>query len=288
MTRPLRIMFPGALYHIYVRGNGCQSIYLDDEDRHKFSEIFQKTLNRLKWKCYALCLMDTHYHIFVETPEMNLSMGMQQLNGIYAQYFNKQHDRVGHVFQGRYNAIVVDGENYFLELCRYIVLNPVKAGIVERPEDYLWSSYRQMIGIDESMPFIETAALEKYFGSLSGTAGRDFSKFVLDGISGDSLLEDTRGGLILGKDEFVESLKDIMNDSKNESEFTKHQRYSNRPSIEKLLTPGVRSVKEARDKAIYEAYTDYGYSQKEIADFLELNFATVSRIVKKERNYRNN
>lgn len=278
-------MFPGALYHVYVRGNGCQPIYLDDNDKYKFSEILQKILNRLKWKCYALCLMDTHYHLFIETPEMNLSKGMQSLNGIYAQYFNKHHDLVGHVFQGRYNAIVVDGENYFLKLCRYIVLNPVKAGIVEKPEDYLWSSYRQMVGIDESMPFIKTVALQKHFESSSGTAGENFRKFVLDGISGDSPLEDTRGGLILGKDKFVESLKDIMSDSKSESEFTKCQRHSNRPSIEKLFVIGVRSVKKARDKAIYKAYIDYGYSQKEIADFLELNFATVSRIVKKERDY---
>ncbi|MCK4504155.1 MAG: transposase [Candidatus Aegiribacteria sp.] len=280
--RPLRIKFPGALYHIYARGNGCQPIYLDEEDRHKFSVIFQKILNRFGWNCYALCLMNTHYHLFIETPETNLSMGMQNLNGIYAQYFNKHHDLVGHVFQGRYNAIVVDRENYFLELCRYIVLNPVRAGIVEKPEEYSWSSYRQMVGIDESMPFIKTDFLLEHFGSSSETAKRNFRKFVLDGISSDSPLEDTRGGLILGKDEFVESLRDIMIDSKNESEFTKYQRYSNRPLLEKLFPSGVRSVKEARDKAIYKAYIEYGYSQKEIADFLKLHFATVSRIIKNE------
>ena len=142
-----------------------------------------------------------------------------------------------------------------------------------------------MVGIDESMPFIKTVALQKHFESSFETAERNFRKFVLDGISGDSPLEDTRGGLILGKDEFVESLRDVMNDSKKESAFTKRQRYSDRPSIEKLLAPGVRSVKEARNKAIYKAYIEYGYSQKRIADFLELNFATVSRIVKKERDY---
>ncbi len=128
MVRPLRIEFPGAVYHLTSRGNARNNIYLDDYDRQRFLKILANVIDRYNWLCHAFCLMDNHYHLLIETPDPNLSMGMRQLNGVYTQGFNRIHNRVGHVFQGRYKAILVEKDEHLLELCRYIVLNPLRAG----------------------------------------------------------------------------------------------------------------------------------------------------------------
>lgn len=136
MARPLRAEYPGAIYHITSRGNARQPIFEDDEDRKAFQVLLESLVSRYNWLCHAYCLMDNHYHLLVETPDGNLSEGMRQLNGIYTQSFNGRHGRVGHVFQGRFKAILVGRENYLLELCRYVVLNPIRAGIVRSPGRY--------------------------------------------------------------------------------------------------------------------------------------------------------
>ena len=135
MARPLRLEFPGALYHITSRGNARQEIFLSDDDRTSFLNLLGREVKQQRWNCYAYCLMSNHYHIVIETPEGNLVLGMRRLNGAYSQEFNRRHGRVGHLFQGRYKSIIVDRESYLLELCRYVVLNPVRAGIVEQPGD---------------------------------------------------------------------------------------------------------------------------------------------------------
>ncbi len=141
MTRPLRLEFPGALYHVTARGNARQEIYLCDEDRERFVQLLAEEVKQQGWICYAYCLMDNHYHLLFETPSANLCKGMQRFNGRYTQYFNRFHQRVGHVFQGRYKSILVEKEVYLLELCRYVVLNPVRAKMVAAPGDWIWSSY---------------------------------------------------------------------------------------------------------------------------------------------------
>ncbi len=135
MSRPLRIEFAGAFYHVTSRGNGRKSIYRDGEDRSSFLQVLHKVNQRCHWLCHAYCLMDNHYHLIIETPEGNLSRGMRQLNGVYTMYFNRRHRSVGHIYQGRYKAILVEKESYLLEVCRYVTLNPVRAGLVKRPED---------------------------------------------------------------------------------------------------------------------------------------------------------
>ena len=128
MTRPLRLEFPGALYHVTARGNARQGIYLDDQDRHLFLSVLSEVVGRFAWICHAYCLMDNHYHLLIETPQANLSLGMRQLNGVYTQRLNRRHARAGHVFQGRFKAILVERDAYLLKLARYIVLNPLRAG----------------------------------------------------------------------------------------------------------------------------------------------------------------
>ena len=146
MSRPLRLEFPGALYHITSRGDRREDIYEDDTDRGKFLTIFESVISRFNWVCYAYCLMGNHYHLLVQTPDSNLSKGMRQLNGVYTQAYNRRHNKTGHLFQGRYKAILVDEDAYLLELSRYIVLNPVKANLVKQVDDWQWGSYRSMIG----------------------------------------------------------------------------------------------------------------------------------------------
>jgi REP element-mobilizing transposase RayT len=119
MARPLRIEFPGAVYHITSRGNAKQTIFLENQDRHKFLEVLSTVIERCSWLCHAYCLMKNHYHLMIETPEANLSRGMRQLNGVYTQLFNQRHKRVGHLFQGRYKAILVEKDTHLLSLCRY-------------------------------------------------------------------------------------------------------------------------------------------------------------------------
>ncbi len=131
MARPLRIESPGAVYHLTSRGNARNSIYLDDNDRQRFLAILGNVVDRYNWLCHAFCLMDNHYHLLIETLDPNLSLGMRQLNGVYTQGFNRAHNRVGHVFQGRYKAILVEKDEHLLELCRYIVLNPMRAGVIK-------------------------------------------------------------------------------------------------------------------------------------------------------------
>lgn len=156
MSRPLGLELAGGLYHITSRGDRREDIYLDDADRTKWLEFLGQVCDRYNWRCHAYCLMTNHYHLVVETVEGNLSQGMCQLNGVYTQYFNHAHHRVGHVFQGCYRGILVDKDSYLLELARYFVLNPVRAYMVREVKDWPWSSYGSMIGEQLAPEWLET------------------------------------------------------------------------------------------------------------------------------------
>lgn len=161
MARPLRLEFPGAVYHVTSRGNSKQAIFLEEKDRKLFLEVLSSGVSRFNWLCHAYCLMENHYHLTIETLEGNLSRGMRQLNGVYTQIFNRRCKKVGHLFQGRYKAILVEKETYLLALCRYVVLNPVRAGWVSRPAEWKWSSYRATAGEVKRPHFLLESYLEK-------------------------------------------------------------------------------------------------------------------------------
>jgi putative transposase len=285
MTRALRIKIPGGLYHIYTRGIDRNEIFQDEYDKEKFLEILQKCIRDHAWKCYAYCLMKNHFHILIESADGDTSRGMRQLNGVYAQYFNWKHDRVGPLFQGRYKAILVDRENYFLELCRYIVLNPVRAGIVKSPDEYPWSSYRATTELDQRENFVDWKAVLSRFSS-----GRDnwtvaiasYTGFVNDRLHEDSSSFEVKGNLILGDKKFVESLKDDISKHKDNPDFPKYQRNICRPELEELFDPLTVSMKITRNEAVRRAHNEFGYLPRDIAEFLKINYSTVYRIIKSD------
>src|SRR5512142_2829670 len=164
MSRPLRIEYAGAVYHITNRGNDKKAIFKDDHDHETFLKIPTFVNKRYHWLCHGYCLMNNHYHLIVETPDGNLSLGMRQLNGVYTQAFNKRHRCVGHVFQGRFKAVLVQKDSHFLEVCRYVVLNPVRAKAVGHPRQWKWSSYNATAGNSSVHPCLSIAEILGYFG----------------------------------------------------------------------------------------------------------------------------
>jgi REP element-mobilizing transposase RayT len=276
MARPLRIEFPGALYHLTARGNARQNIFLDDEDRQRFLTVLERVASRFHLAVYAYCLMDNHYHLVLETPEANLSRGMRQLNGVYTQRYNRRHRSVGHLFQGRYKAILIQKESHLLEVCRYVVLNPVRAQAAEKVEHWAWSSYRATAGVAPCPPWLTVDWVLSQFGTARHHAAPHYRRFVREGINRSSIWEDVRAQVLLGDEEFVEKLEGYVKGYEEISEIPRRQRYVSRPPLKKLFD-GTRT-QATRDTAIARAVHRYGYSQREVADWLGLHYATVSRI----------
>ena len=277
MARPLRIEFPGALYHVTSRGNARQRVFRDDEDREMFLATLDWVVTRFRWRCHAYCLMDNHVHLLIETPQPTLSRGMRQLNGVYTQRFNRRHRKVGHLFQGRFKAILVEKEGYLLELARYIVLNPVRAKMVKKPDRYPWSSYRAMVGLAPVPPALATDWILNQFADTRATARRRYAKFVHDGIGVPGPWEEVKGQVLLGSEAFVERLTTQL-EKCSTREVSKRQRLVHRPSLRTLLA-GVDS-KTARNIAMAQAYLKHGYTLSEISRAVGLHYATISRLIK--------
>src|SRR5271157_4332301 len=192
MARPLRIIFPGAVYHVTSRGNNKNEIFKDDQDREDFLKILYQVNRRYNWLCHAYCLMDNHYHLLIETMDGNLSIGMRQLNGVYTQLFNKRYHRVGHLFQGRFKSVVVQKESHLLEAIRYVMLNPVRAMIVDNPNQWKWSSYSATAGYKKAHPCLTTKWILLQFSAEIKTAEEKYQQFVLEGRELEPLWNEVR------------------------------------------------------------------------------------------------
>ncbi len=280
MARPLRIEYEGAIYHVTSRGNRKKPIFRDDKDRESFLEIINSVVKRYNWICHAYCLMDNHYHLMIETSDANLSRGMRQLNGIYTQEYNRRHQKTGHVFQGRYKAILIEKESYLLELSRYVVLNPVRAGIVERPSEWKWSSYASTAGIKGVPQHLTVDWILGQFGSSRKKAEKNYREFVEAGIKENSPWKKLKGQVLLGGDGFIERFKDILSEKEEIKEIPKVQRFLSRPKMEAIFTKEKTATKQKRDNQIYKAIMHHGYSLKEIADYLGVHYTTVSKALK--------
>ena len=283
MARPLRIEYPGALYHVTTRGNAGSRIFRIDKDREYFLDLLGFIIERFHWLCHAWCLMDNHYHLVLETPEGNLSRGMRQLNGIYTQKYNWRYTKTGHVFQGRYKAILVDKESYLLELCRYVVLNPVRANIVRRPQDWKWSSYRSTAERAKSPQWLTADWILAQFSKSRRRAQRLYHQFVMEGITKATPWKDLKGQIFLGDKGFIEECKRILDGSADLEEIPRLQRYAERPVLAELLGEEIQGNKAKRNRIIYQAHVTYGYTLKEIADHLRVHYTTVSKVMNKDK-----
>ena len=271
MARPLRIEFPGAVYHVTSRGNARHDIVVDDRDRTQFLSLITHVIARYGWLCHAYCLMDNHYHLLIETPQPNLSLGMRQLNGRYTQMYNRRHERVGHLFQGRFTSILVEKEAHLLELCRYVVPNPVRAKMVSHPRLWAWSSYRATAGDTHIPKCLTTDWVLGQFGQRVGPAQERYRVFVAEGRGGPRPWEQLTGQIYLGSEDFVA----LHQPNRVIRDIPRRQTQAQRPSLHVLFQKRVESA-----RLIHVAYRQYGYRLAEIASHLGVHAATVSRRLK--------
>lgn len=246
MARKPRVEFPGAHYHIMSRGNGKQKIFLNDGNRTVFLERLADVVEACSWTCFAYCLMDNHYHLLIETAEANLSEGMRNLNSSYSQWFNRKHDRVGHVMQGRYKSPLVVDDSHLLELSRYIVLNPVRSGLTREPGQWRWSSYRATVGLSPSPSFLTASHILRIFSGDPKKARKAYRCFVYEGL---------RRGHATEPD--------------------------GRVTLDNLLGKATGGNPEAH--AICEAHLMHGYKIAEIAACLGVHRSTIYRAIKNSR-----
>jgi REP element-mobilizing transposase RayT len=275
MARPLRISFSGALYHITSRGNARENIYQDDEDRRVFLDLLDRSCERHAWVCHAYCLMPNHYHLLIETSQPTLSKGMKYLNGIYTQRFNRRHQRVGHVLQGRFKAILVDSNAYLLELSRYIVLNPVRARLVRSAKDWPWSSYRATVGLATAHPCLTVDWVLSEFDKEKRDACERYRVFVQEGKNQPWPWASLKNQVYLGSDEFVEDMLNKLSAEQSLSDIPKKQK--RRPA--KPLTYYQARYSD-RTRAMAAAYLSGQYTLTEVGQQFGVSYATVSRAVK--------
>lgn len=273
MTRPLRLEFPGALYHVTSRGNRRNPIYLDEADRRAWLDVLALVCERHHCVIHSFCQMTNHYHLLIETVEANLSQSMRQLNGLYTQHFNRRHRLVGHLFQGRYKAILVQKESYLLELSRYIVLNPLRAKMVASLDDWQWSSHRFLLGGDTPPAWLERDWLLSRFGATSTTAVSAYKEFILAGVNEANPLAGTRHQMLLGDDVFVSAHQQLQRSEELVETTRAERRAVALPLTEYQLRYADRSEAMAR------AYLSTAFTMSQIACTFSVSSKTVSRAV---------
>lgn len=278
MARPLRLELAGGLYHVTSRGDGREDIYLSDVDREVWLTVLGQVCMRFSWVCHAWCQMSNHYHLLIETPEANLAKGMRQLNGVYTQRFNRLHGRVGHVFQGRYKAILVERDSYLLELARYVVLNPLRAGMVKRLEAWPWSSYFATCGQASAPAWLQTDWILAQFGRQRTRAIRQYVEFVHEGARLPSVWSQLQGQIYLGSAAFVKKMQVQIEKKPALDEIPRAQRRG--------LTQPLADFEQryARNEAMARAYLSGQHTMAAIARHFGVHYATVSRMVKAYEN----
>jgi REP-associated tyrosine transposase len=278
MSRPLRLQLPGGIYHVTARGNARRPIFEDDDDCARFLIVLAGTVARYRVLCHAYCLMGNHYHLLLQTLEANLSLAMRHLNGVYTQRFNRRHERCGHVLQGRFAAQLVDGDVYVREVCRYVVLNPVRAGLVAHPGEWRWSSFRATAGEAMVPGFLSVDWVRSLSGARTQAESvRHFVSFVEAGIGAAETSVDHFGV----KPVMTEALTERLGEQRREAgeciEFPRAQRFASRPSLAGLFA-GVTSKAE-RNARVVLAVREHGYAMREVAEFLGRHYATISRVL---------
>jgi putative transposase len=236
MARPLRPEHPGAVWHVYNRGVNRADIFFSDEDRLLFIALLAEAVRRFRWIVLQFTLMTNHFHIALETPEPTLSRGMKWLAGKFVQTINRRHGRIGPLFQGRFKSQLVEKESHLLELMRYIALNPVRAKLVERPEDYRWSSYRAIAGFEPAPGWVDVQWALTRFGPDLGTQQREFRKFV---DAGEGITrapwQDAIGQILIGSAAWVERMRGTLESKLYSTDHPAMQRFASRPRPAKIV-----------------------------------------------------
>jgi putative transposase len=277
MARPLRLEVPGGVYHVMSRGNERRDIFLDDADRRRFLHTLRSVTERSGVLCHTYCLMGNHYHLLLETPDGNISQAIRQLNGVYAQSFNRRHGRVGHLFQGRFKSKLVEKDTYVLTVSRYIVMNPVRADLVTRPSDWEWSSYLAHVGRVKPPTFLNIDWLLAHFNTSDRLRAQDaYCRFVHDCPSGSDSEQDTNP--IFGSDDFVKSFRKRLTKAARHKEIPRLQRFVARPTLEHIFKGC--SDRGIRNSRIRVAHVEHGYTMTSIAKHLGLHLMTISRVVR--------
>jgi REP element-mobilizing transposase RayT len=284
MARPLRIEYPCAFYHVTSRGNEQKEIFKSDKDKEKFISYLESSSIRYDAAIHAYCLMNNHYHLLLETPSGNLSQIMRHINGAYTTYFNIKRKRAGHLLQGRYKAILVEADEYAQELSRYIHLNPVRAGLTEKPEEYAWSSYKCYIGKGKRPEWLRIEFILSYFGEKEAAAQRKYHLFV-DSVIGceyKNPLAEMVASTILGSADFVKEItKKYLSGKQNDRNLPALRQLSRRPTTEKIMDM-VKSViaddeNLSKTASIHFCHRYSGETLKEIGTRFSIGESAVSQ-----------
>ena len=296
MVRPLRIEYPGAVYHVTSRGGRREPIAKDNIDRNAFLSIAGQALERFDAHVWPYCLMGKHYHLVIRTREANLSRLMRHINGVYTQTFNRRHQLTGHLFQGRFKAILVDSDSYLLEVCRYVDLNPVRAHMVDRPDAYRWSSYRALAGLADQPAWLDVHSVHEQLAPGKNTtyAAAKYAQFVSEGKGIRLWDKHLRQQIYLGNDDFIARMQKhagLDAQSANRPGLRRKANVSKIQSSAPALDSDIRHYsnlkhksKAERNQNIANAFYQGGHSQTAIALAFEVSSSTVSRVIKEFEN----
>jgi len=291
MSRQLRLEFPGAIWHVTSRGNERREIYRDDDDRNRFLRLLARVVAERRWLLHAWVLMSNHYHLLIETPEVGLSRGMRWLNQTYAEHFNERHERVGHLFQGRFKGILVEREGHLLELIRYIVLNPVRSGSVKFAGDYRWSNYRATAGLERPPIWLEVDWTLEQFGADRVAACEAYRRFVADARGASyNPWEEVVGQIYLGGEAFCDRMQALVKRTERSHEHPAPQRLFVRPSLDAVVAMIVeafavtvedlqeKSRGDARKALAQLAVDEVGLTIRAVADWMRATDVAVSKL----------
>ena len=290
MARPLRIEFPGAVYHVMSRGNEKASIFRDDLDRRTFLAILASVVRKEDWRLHSFCLLGNHYHLLIETPLGRISRGMHSLNSRYSQRFNRRYVRCGHLFEGRFKGLLVEKERHLLELHRYIVLNPVRAGLTTRPEDWVWSSYRATCGLVVVPPWLETRWTLAQFALDRKMALGEYERFVREGMAKETTPVVTRQ-IFVGGEDFRSAMARRLAPRSLDDDIPRQQREPHPPSLDEVCAVvardwsvpveilASRNAGEPRLAAIYLATKVTGLTAQKVGAAFGVKRGRVSNVV---------
>ena len=294
MTRPLRISYKNAFYHITSRGHRKEKIFYDDKDKRTFIRKLDETFQKYTITCYAYCLMDNHYHLFLKTTKPNISQALHYLNTSYANWFRIRYQLAGSVFQGRFKSILVDADNYALVLSVYIHLNPLRAGIVDNLEDYPYSSYLDYVNLRKSsIDNLDTSLVLNFFSPDYNSSIRQYQEYILDNQNLEDPLKQTYRNIALGNDDFIQKIKAKIENQKSSREIpitNLASSYNHKEIIQKVCAVNQIEKKRLMSNVrgnIYRSLTLYLIKKltplklTEIGELFTMDYSAVSQAVKR-------